>query len=109
MATWPSGKAGVCKTPITGSNPVVASKWNQQLKSSCAARAFFVAQVRHAVFLIESAVCIPANRPANSWRTASNVMSFPHSQPAFPIDTTHWEAFQARYDQLAAAPLDEPP
>ena len=24
-ATWPSGKAGVCKTPITGSNPVVAS------------------------------------------------------------------------------------
>jgi hypothetical protein len=25
MATWPSGKAGVCKTPIAGSNPAVAS------------------------------------------------------------------------------------
>jgi hypothetical protein len=25
MATWPSGKARVCKTLITGSNPVVAS------------------------------------------------------------------------------------
>jgi hypothetical protein len=25
-ATWPSGKARVCKTLITGSNPVVASK-----------------------------------------------------------------------------------
>ena len=24
-ATWPSGKAGVCKTPIAGSNPAVAS------------------------------------------------------------------------------------
>jgi hypothetical protein len=24
-ATWPSGKAGVCKTPIGGSNPPVAS------------------------------------------------------------------------------------
>jgi hypothetical protein len=24
-ATWPSGKARVCKTLITGSNPVVAS------------------------------------------------------------------------------------
>ena len=24
MATWPSGKAEVCKTSITGSNPVVA-------------------------------------------------------------------------------------
>ena len=24
-ATWPSGKAEVCKTSITGSNPVVAS------------------------------------------------------------------------------------
>ena len=26
LATWPSGKARVCKTLITGSNPVVASK-----------------------------------------------------------------------------------
>lgn len=26
MATWPSGKAGVCKTPIAGSNPAVASQ-----------------------------------------------------------------------------------
>jgi hypothetical protein len=26
MATWPSGKARVCKTLITGSNPVVASE-----------------------------------------------------------------------------------
>ena len=25
LATWPSGKARVCKTLITGSNPVVAS------------------------------------------------------------------------------------
>jgi hypothetical protein len=28
MATWPSGKARVCKTLITGSNPVVASAKN---------------------------------------------------------------------------------
>ena len=33
MATWPSGKARVCKTLITGSNPVVASKYND-IKSS---------------------------------------------------------------------------
>ena len=26
MATWPSGKARVCKTLIIGSNPIVASK-----------------------------------------------------------------------------------
>jgi hypothetical protein len=29
MATWPSGKARVCKTLITGSNPVVASSCNR--------------------------------------------------------------------------------
>ena len=33
MATWPSGKARVCKTLITGSNPVVASKKRQALLS----------------------------------------------------------------------------
>lgn len=27
MATSPSGKAGVCKTPIAGSNPAVASQF----------------------------------------------------------------------------------
>jgi hypothetical protein len=45
MATWPSGKAWVCKTLITGSNPVVAftpTNWNQQLTKALAlARAFF--------------------------------------------------------------------
>ena len=25
----------------------------------------------------------------------------------FAIDTTRWEEFQARYDRLSAAPLDE--
>lgn len=30
VATWPSGKARVCKTLITGSNPVVASNPAQQ-------------------------------------------------------------------------------
>ena len=30
MATWPSGKARVCKTLITGSNPVVASGKSRQ-------------------------------------------------------------------------------
>ena len=31
MATWPSGKAEVCKTSITGSNPVVAFENNKPL------------------------------------------------------------------------------
>ena len=31
MATWPSGKARVCKTLITGSNPVVASNYEFQI------------------------------------------------------------------------------
>jgi hypothetical protein len=36
MATWPSGKARVCKTLITGSNPVVASaKTLPQLRLEC--------------------------------------------------------------------------
>ncbi len=32
MATWPSGKAKVCKTFITGSNPVVASEIPSELR-----------------------------------------------------------------------------
>jgi hypothetical protein len=33
MATWPSGKAWVCKTLITGSNPVVASQYKKAVSS----------------------------------------------------------------------------
>jgi len=33
MATWPSGKARVCKTLITGSNPVVASSVKAGLRT----------------------------------------------------------------------------
>ena len=33
LATWPSGKARVCKTLITGSNPVVASEESEPLSS----------------------------------------------------------------------------
>ena len=31
----------------------------------------------------------------------------PIPNPPFALDTTRWEAFQARYDQLAGAPLDD--
>jgi len=31
----------------------------------------------------------------------------PIPNPPFAIDTTRWEAFQARYDQLAGAPMDD--
>jgi len=31
----------------------------------------------------------------------------PLPNPPFALDTTRWEAFQARYDQLASAPLDD--
>jgi hypothetical protein len=34
MATWPSGKARVCKTLTTGSNPVVASVCEDQMISA---------------------------------------------------------------------------
>jgi hypothetical protein len=47
VATWPSGKAGVCKTPIAGSNPAVASpkisnQYNQISSASPSGRRFFV-------------------------------------------------------------------
>lgn len=32
MATWPSGKARVCKTLIIGSNPIVASNFLKTLR-----------------------------------------------------------------------------
>ena len=31
----------------------------------------------------------------------------PIPQPPFSVDTTTWEPFQARYDQLANGPLDD--
>ena len=35
LATWPSGKARVCKTLITGSNPVVASLDRRSILGAC--------------------------------------------------------------------------
>jgi hypothetical protein len=43
-ATWPSGKAGVCKTLITGSNPVVAL-----VQDPCYLQGFFVFLVKNVV------------------------------------------------------------
>ena len=65
-ATSPSGKAGVCKTPITGSNPVVASQ--AQRRASPGAPLFMRADVR-------AARLRPVSRPGGGTADAADLKS----------------------------------
>ena len=99
-ATWPSGKAGVCKTLITGSNPVVASTSSPSLQLPVplftATTALIVVDIQNDFAHPSGSLHVPgaeaviasANRLLSEAASASAVIIY--TQDWHPLHTPHF-------------------